>query len=143
MNRIILIILALGVFSLTGCDDDKELTEIEQRLLDLRNDEVPWVLANGGVEKDGYDVSDQFTGFKLSIGDYTYRTQNSLSSAWPSSGSWEYYNDQVNLIRRDDGVLIQVSLSGSRLVLSFDTSANAGGRLSDVPGNYTFNLESE
>ena len=139
------LIVFVSVFSLvvfSGCPGPGP-NKFEERLNELRNNQVPWVLASGGVEKDGYDVSDQFSGFKLTIGEYTYKAQNSLATAWSASGNWEFYNDRIDLIRRDDGVLIQVSLNGSNLILSFDTSADAGGRIMDVPGNYTFNLTSE
>jgi hypothetical protein len=146
---IFLIASVFGVLILSNCSDsddddgDDPVDKLEVQLNKLKNDGTPWVLGAGGVEKDGYDVTDQFTGFKLSIGAYTYQTQNSLASAWHASGTWAFSNNQIELIERDDGILIQVYISGNNLVLSFDTPTGEGGRIKDVPGSYTFNLQSE
>ncbi len=137
-----------GIMLLTSCDppdppdppvppDPKEV-----QLLALMNNGTSWVLASGGVVKDGYDVTDQFTGFKLAIGNYTYSTQNSLASAWPASGTWEFNNGQINSILRNDSVVIGVVLNGSKLTLTFTALAPAG-RIDGLAGDYIFNLVSE
>ncbi len=140
---LIISISVLGIMVLSSCDGG--LTEIEERLKALRNNGSPWVLSSGGVMKDGYDVSDQFTGFKLTIGEYTYSAQNSLADAWPALGTWEFNNDQINSILRDDGVVIGVALTGSNsnLTLTYTALAPSGGRIEGLAGDYIFNLVSE
>lgn len=135
---------------LTGCpgpeptpDPDPGPDPKDEQLLALKNNGNSWVISGGGVVKDGYDVTDQFTGFKLDIGEYTYNTQNSLSTAWPSSGNWEFNNGNINSIKRSDGVIISVSFSGSNLSLTFTASGSSGGRIEGLAGDYIFNLVSE
>lgn len=142
LYTIIIFISVLGIMVLTSCPGPGP-TEIEEQLKALRNNGSPWVLASGGVVKDGYDVSDQFTGFKLTIGEYTYSAQNSLASAWPALGTWEFNNDQINSILRDDVVVIGVALDGSSLILTYTVSIIPGGRIAGVSGDYIFNLVSE
>jgi hypothetical protein len=143
----IIFISMLGIMVLTSCPGtdppDPDPEPKEEQLLALMNNGSSRVLASGGVVKDGYDVTDQFTGFKLAIGKYTYSTQNSLAGAWPASGTWEFNNGQINSIKRDDDVVISLALNGSNLTLTFTALAPPGGRIEGLAGDYTFNLKSE
>lgn len=143
----ILSILLLGLFiTFSSCkDDDSDSTpsELDLQLTALQNGGSNWVLGSGGVLKDGFDVSDQFTGFRLNIGAFTFTTQNSLSGAWPASGTWEFQNDNPNQVLRSDGVLMTVDLSGSNLTLTFNGTGSSGGRTESVDGEYQFRLVSE
>lgn len=135
---------------LTGCPGPEPTPDpvpvpdpaVEQ-LKTLKNGGTSWVLSSSGVVKDGYDVTDQFVGFKLTIGEYTYSAQNSLSSAWPTSGAWAFNNGNINSIKRDDGVVISVSISGNTMRLSFTVAGSSGGRIAGLSGDYIFNLVSE
>ena len=90
------------------------------------------------------DVSDQFSGFKLTVGDFTYTTVNALPSAWPASGTWSFANDSGTLVDRSDGVQITVAVSTSSLKLSFSvTGLGSGGRTKGVDGEYVFDLVPE
>ena len=134
--------LVLIITVLTGCPKD-ELSPQDEQLIALKNNGKAWVLAANGVDKDGYDVTDQFTGFKLSIGDYTYSTQNSLITAWAASGTWEFNGENLNSVLRDDGVVISLTNSEASLTISFAVSAPTGGRVESLTGDYTFYLKSE
>jgi hypothetical protein len=116
-------------------------TELELQLEALMNNNSSWGLTNGSVIKDGYDVTSQFSGFTLNIGEFTYTTSNGLDTAWPSSGNWEFSNNNPNKVLRSDGVLIDVTLTNGQLTLSF-TVANLGGKTSGINGNYEFTLTS-
>jgi len=96
------------------------------------------------VIKDGYDVTIQFDGFVLTIGEFTYTTVNGLESAWPTSGSWSFYNNDAATILRDDDTVIDVGISGGELTLEFSVNdLSTGGRLKGINGNYQFVMVSE
>ncbi len=139
-----LVLIALTAFSF-GCEtktvDPTDPTALELQLEALMNNNTSWGLNGGSVVKDGFDVTNQFDGFALHIGDFTYTTQNSLNTAWPSSGNWEFENDNPNKILRSDGVEIIVNITASKLILSY-TVSNIGGKTSGINGNYEFTLTS-
>lgn len=129
---------------LTACPPPVDKFEEQQKK--LRNNSSPWVLAAGGVVKDGYDVSDQFSDFELTFGQDTYSAKNGVAVAWPATGTWEFHNDDINTILRDDVVVIDVALNGANtgLTLTFTiTVLPAGGRIAGIPGKFIFNLASD
>lgn len=133
-------LLILGIALLSGCKNEStDPTPQDNQKVLLINNGVSWVL--GSVTKDGLDVSDQFSGFKLTVGDFTYTTTNALASAWPASGTWSFANEAGTLIRRSDGVQISVQVSATSLKLTFFVSGlGTGGRAKGVDGEYVFNL---
>ncbi|MDH5602369.1 MAG: hypothetical protein OEY51_00425 [Cyclobacteriaceae bacterium] len=138
------IVLAIVLLAFSSCKNgssDPTPSEIEKRLTDLQNGGSNWVL--GSVSKDGYDVTDQFTGFKLTIGEYTYTTINSLSPVWEASGTWAFQNDDPNMVVRGDGVVIAVVLGNNTLDLTFNAQGSSGGRIDSVAGEYQFHLVGE
>ncbi len=144
ITYILSILLLSSFITLIGCKDDSDPapTELDLQLTALQNGGSNWVLGVDGVLKDGFDVSNQFSGFKLTIGAFTFTTKNSLSGAWPASGTWEFQDDNPNQVLRSDGVLMAVNLSGDNLTLTFQGSAT-GGRINSVDGEYQFRLVSE
>lgn len=146
LTYIFSIIFIISALSIAGCkseSDDPAPTDTELRLAELQNNGLSWVVLNGGVTKDGFDVSDQFSGFKLTIGEFTFTTENSLSGAWPTSGTWEFVNENPNQILRSDGIQMIVDYSASGLTLTFTGSGSSGGRIESVDGEYQFRLVSE
>ncbi len=149
LSAVFIVTVAVLSISLTGCpgdtgsDPDPDTDLLEEQKNALKNNGTSWVLASGGVVKDGYEVTDQFTEFKLTIGEFTYNTENSIASAWPASGNWEFNNDQGTSVLRDDGVAIGVGLSGTNLTLNFSVTITSGGRIDGLSGDYIFNLMSE
>ncbi len=145
ITYIISILLLSSFITLIGCKDDSDPapTELDLQLTALQNGGSNWVLGSDGVLKDGFDVTSQFTEFKLTIGAFTFTTENSLSGAWPASGTWEFVNDNPNQILRSDGVQMTVSLSDNNLTLTFTGAGSSGGRTESVDGEYQFRLVSE
>jgi len=140
-----LAIIAIALFSF-GCDGtnptpDADPTALELQLEALMNNNNSWGLTSGTVTKDGFDVTNQFDGFELNIKEFTYTTQNSLDTAWPGSGNWEFVGENPNKIERSDGVEITVNITGSNLSLSY-TVTNVGGKGNGIDGNYVFTLTS-
>lgn len=72
-----------------------------------------------------------------------YSTPNSLSTAWASSGTWEFDGENLNSLLRDDGVVISLVKSETSLTLRFTISTPAGGRVTSLTGEYTFYLKNE
>lgn len=128
----------------SSCKDDKETkSPVEEQLQTLVNGS-PWILAGNTVLKDGFDVSSQFTGFTLTFSESNFSTTNSLPSAWPNAGTWQFVNENPNKIIRGDGVEIDLQLADNKLILNFMVSdPNSGGRGLSVAGEYQFTLESE
>ena len=91
------------------------------------------------VENDGSDVTDQFTGFTLTINQLNYSTQNG-GNPWPSSGTYDFKGTDLFTLLRSDGTEIKIEeLTSTTLVLSFNyTSVN--GRTLGVTGDFTFSL---
>ncbi len=132
---------------LNGCkssDDPVAVDPFVQQTTLLENNSKPWILSGGSITKDGYDVSSQFNGFELTITGSQYRTVNSLKDVWETQGSWSYHNNNVNVLERNDGVLLTIKLINNELTVSFtDPKGSSGGKLEGISGDYTFNLVSE
>lgn len=148
INYTFTIILLIASLSFTGCKEegvDPKVAVLNERLDVLMNGGKPWVLGTAGsVMKDNVDVSNQFAGFKLTIGNKTYTTQNSLSHVWKTNGTWDFQANNPDLIRRDGSVEISVNHLNSSLTLTFTAAGNSGGgRVNSVSGQYVFQLTSE
>ncbi|MEZ4946089.1 MAG: hypothetical protein R2804_11195 [Cyclobacteriaceae bacterium] len=139
-NQYISIIFIICLVLISGCkSDSSDPTPQDNQKKLLINDGLSWTL--GTVTKDGLDVTDQFTGFKLTVGDFTYTTVNALPSAWPASGTWSFANEAGTLVDRNDGVQIAVTVTTTSLQLTFSvTGLGDGGRIKGVNGQYVFNL---
>lgn len=140
--------LILALLIISGCTEDisPKAEALKNQLNLLKNDGRPWILesTSGSVVKDGFDVSDQFAGFKLSLGDKTYTTQNGLSPVWETSGTWNFQGDNPNLILRGDGLVISVSLLNNNMTLTFTAEGSpSGGRTNSISGEYNFHLVGE
>jgi len=140
---IILTILSLSLYA--GCkgnDPTTETTPLTEQLDLLLNGGSSWVVFS--VIKDGYEVTNQFSGFTLFFDNTSYSTTNSIATAWASTGTWAFHNNNPEVIMRDDGTLISVSLANNELVLSFSvTGLPTGGRTEGVDGDYVFTLVSQ
>lgn len=139
-------ILFIGLITSSGCknDSDAEPSETDLQLTALMNNGANWVLSSNGVIKDGFDVTDQFNGFHLNIGNKVYSTVNGLTPVWETTGVWDFQNNNPNLLIRDGVILVNVSISGGNLILTFNADAvPAGGRTESITGEYQFHLVSE
>lgn len=142
------ITLLIALLTLTGCKDegvDPEVAALNEQLVVLMNGGKSWVIGTAGsVAKDNVDVSSQFAGFKLTVGNKTYTTQNSLSHVWRTSGTWGFQGNNPDLILKDGSVEVSVSHLNSNLTLTFTAPGNSvGGRVNSVSGEYVFHLVSE
>lgn len=139
-NQYISIMIIVCLALISGCKSESaDPTPQDNQKTLLINNGLSWV--PGSVTKDGLDVTDQFAGFNLTVGDFTYTTANALVTAWPASGTWSFANESGTLINRSDGVQIDVQVSTTSLKLTFSVSGlGNGGRTKGVDGEYIFNL---
>ncbi|OEK01276.1 hypothetical protein BFP97_07010 [Roseivirga sp. 4D4] len=129
---------SIALFCLVlGCKDD-DPSPSEQRLIDLT---ATWNVSS--VINDGTNVSDQFTGFSLTVsGDKTYATVNG-GNPWPASGTFDLNPDDLDTFIRDDNVEVSiVEITATALSLSFQMSNVRSVRsgTSGITGSFTFNL---
>ena len=104
--------------------------------------EGTWVLQAGSnaVTIDiTNDVTPNWTGFTLTLGNKSYSSSNSPEVLiWPASGTWDF-GANVSTLVRNDGVEITVSVTDTSLQMQFDYSAS-GGRLNGIEGNWVFKM---
>lgn len=140
----IIVLSAITIISGCSSDDGGDPSPLDMQLALLENESKSWVLAGGSVVKDGFDVSDQFAGFKLTITGFNYTSENSLSGVWASSGTWIFKDDQITTLKRNDEVIVTINnISSTQIALSFRDPNGTGGRYSSIPGDYVFTLISE
>lgn len=122
-------------------DPDPELTEEEKQINLLAK---TWSL--GTVTYASDNVTDRFGGFTLTMtkgkaysstpdrGDYDYEP-------FGVSGSWDFKGGNLNMINRNDGVVMEVSVTENTLTLTFLIS-ESNGRIAGL-GEYRFELKSQ
>jgi hypothetical protein len=134
-TRLIACLLLLLSFQLfTSCKKD-DPDPRAQRINDLT---TTWKLKS--VKNDNVDVTQQYTGFTLTINGQNYITTNG-GNPWPDAGTYEIMLEDLSIIRRSDGTNITIdSITGDELILSFKFNTLAGGRTKGVTGNFTFSL---
>ncbi len=144
-------VLFLGMIILAGCGGDEPPApgvnndpdpDPELSPQDIRKEELmsgPWVPSK--VVRDGVDVSDEYSSFSLSVGDFTY-TSTGGAPVWPASGTWAFSGDKIDEIVRDDGIIIKVTVTETTLKLTFERKESVfGGRTQAVDVNYEFELK--
>jgi hypothetical protein len=140
-NRISLIALILFVGALTYSCKEKPpppKSEEEQQIEKLAKTWVPKSGANA-ITVGGTDVSQNWSGFVLTLGDKTYQSTGADSpQVWPASGTWAFGSD-VNTLVRDDGIEMSITVNESSLRLQFDYTVT-GGRLSGIEGQWVFDM---
>jgi hypothetical protein len=137
---LIALTLLMGVL-VTGCKKTTVTPKTDEEL-QIEKLTGTWVLQAGSsaVTVDIVnDVTTNWPGFTLTLGNKTYQTSSSPEALiWPSSGTWAF-GTSVSTLVRDDGVEISVSVTDTSLQLQFDYSAS-GGRLNGIEGNWVFKM---
>ena len=136
-KNLIAVYILFSMLIFSGCKDPAP-SPIEERTTLLVNGGSPWAL--GSVVKDGFDVTDQFTGFTITFDATTYATTNSLNTAWAPSGSWTFKGSNPDIMIREDGIEVNIAATANQIVLSFISAGPIGGRVDGVSGEYVFTL---
>ncbi|GAB5526043.1 MAG: hypothetical protein Roseis2KO_39150 [Roseivirga sp.] len=138
-DRLVFYALSALIFCLTlsSCKSDDSNPEEEK----LRELTASWRVDS--VINDGQDVSSQYAGFTLTVeGTKTYSTVNG-GNPWPAQGTFDFVNNNLDLIRRDDGVDVSIAnLTATELSLTFNISTVRGtaNGTEGITGAFTFNL---
>ena len=131
----IIFFLILIISSCKSVSDEKIIDplEVQANLLDGN-----WRLKDpSSAVKDG-NVEQTFSSIELVIYGSTkiggnFSTINSSSDdVWPTSGSWNFHNDDPNQLMRNDSIIMSISVTDTTLNTSFIVS----GGLKE--GNWVF-----
>ena len=135
-----LLMLAL-VFTSCGSDDDPETTNVDPQTFIVKT----WKLSGGGtIEKDGTDVSADYTGLELtfvSAGTYTSKNGGLL---FRSSGTWRWKSTDATVLLLDGELEVNVKeITATNFHSQFNLSEDyaAGGRSKGVIGPYEVTLK--
>ena len=137
-NILYTLFLYILLSACSSSDPEPELTAEEKQIQKLAK---TWSL--GTVHYGDDDVSNRFENFSLtftkdnkytangSLGDYDYEP-------FKASGTWSFYNNDLNAIGRNDGVVMATVVTDNTLKLTF-AMTEANGRRAGL-GGYQFNL---
>jgi hypothetical protein len=99
------------------------------------------------VQVDGTDITDQYTDFTI-----TFFKSGSTKEMVATNPGYAFYagtdvwdfaasSKATKIIRSSDGIEMNVQVTQSNLTLTFNVPVtSAGGRVSGMSGNFTFNL---
>ena len=141
-------LILLG-FVIESCHKDEDPSPTDLRKTELS---ATWEVGiDGSIILDDNNVTSYFSDFALTVNsDFSYSTVGlNTPNPWVSEGSWEFATDtdgnvDLNKIVRDDGLIITIdNLSDTDMQLSFihDATVHLTGRISNVTGQYTFQLK--
>ncbi len=132
----LMVLILLGMMAcLSSCgkDDGPNATTVQLNKLS-----ATWNI--GSVQNDGVNVTSQYTGFKLTIDEQNYTTQNG-GNPWPSSGTYEFDGtDLMSLIRSDNAEISIDEITDNSLILSFNFNSVSEARVDGITGDFTFSL---
>ncbi|AYB35097.1 hypothetical protein D4L85_32935 [Chryseolinea soli] len=135
-----LLVLAL-VLTSCGSDDDPETAGIDPKTFIVKT----WKLSGGGtIEKDGTDVSADYSGLELtfvSAGTYTSKNGGLL---FRSSGTWRWKSTDATVLLLDGELEVNVKeITATNFHSQFNLSEDyaAGGRSKGVIGPYEVTLK--
>lgn len=137
MSRIntIMLVVSLSIFMLFSSCKKDDPDPLAQRINELT---AIWKLKS--VENDNVDVTDQYTGFTLTINGKNYTTTNG-GNPWPDTGTYDISAEDLSTVRRSDGTNITIDkVAADELILSFNYTSLSAGRTHGVTGNFTFSL---
>lgn len=133
LTSCLLVFFCFQLFLASCKKDDPD--PLAQRINELT---AIWKLKS--VENDNADVTDQYTGFTLTINGQNYTTTNG-GNPWPDSGTYDITTEDLSTVRRSDGTNISIDkVTTDELILSFNYTSLSAGRTHGVTGNFTFSL---
>jgi len=151
-------IFALVIFINCGGKDpgtDPDPDPVADQLALLLNGGTEWTVAAGAVKQDGV-AAPEWENFGLkfsgsgSSGSFTATGRPSTADVpnvdvvWPASGTWEFADSStagekdISKIVRSDGVTLAVSVTSTKLSLTFTIEDTGAGRIEGVTGTWVF-----
>lgn len=123
-----------------------EMTE-EEKKTDMLTSKT-WSVSDASqvvVPSNSATTADEWVGFEVNVTASNMNTSGHPTGAqvvWPS-GTWSF-NDALTKINREDGVQMTINkLTDTEFDVTFTVEAGTeiGGRVAELGGDYTFNLE--
>jgi hypothetical protein len=98
-----------------------------------------WKLQSESV--DGVDQTALYQGFTINFTTSNFTTTNGRV-IWPASGTWSFQGTSATTITRNDGVVVQIQVLASSLVMTIDwpTTTLNSGRTESTKGNNVFTM---
>jgi len=149
MKNLIYILISLVSISLMNCGKDDEGTVDNDTLV---KQELAGQWTPTYVSLDGNDITADFTGFTITIDPSLSYSANSSEldrqpNPWPSSGIFTLMTPVENTalaeLTRNDGLVVEVNISGDIIELSFsfdDSHAGSNGRTVATTGEWVFRM---
>lgn len=139
--RKILTLVLLCTIAFSCGEEESEPAPENEETTQLQKLAKTWVPVS--IMKDDEDIIGRFTGFTITFTQQkTYTTTPSRGDfdvePFKPSGAWDFRGDNLNIIARDDGVDMNISVTETRLTLQFQI-ANPNGRTWGI-GEYDFEL---
>lgn len=137
----ILSFLLLGMMVFSCGEEGSEPAPENEETIQLQKLAKTWQPVT--VMKDDEDVTGRFTGFTVTFTQQkTYATTPERGGydvePFKPNGSWDFKDNNLNIISRDDGVDMNISVTETKLTLRFQI-ANPNGRVQGI-GTYDFEL---
>jgi hypothetical protein len=141
MKITIPLLIAITLSAVLSCKKSDPTTEDIQNQISRKFQSSTWKVRN--VQRDGVDVTSDYSGFMLNIGSGTYTTVNG-SLAWPASGTWAFKSQSTTQVIRDGSIPVDFVFDdpNKSLTLTFTItqSTYTNGRTSALQGGYIFSL---
>lgn len=136
-----LVILLSGFFVFTACKKDDDNPDPTPEELQVQKLTGTWIVGTeGSVIRDDFS-SNEWEDFTLTMGNKTYSTTNTYPTVWPTQGTWDFVGDNPNQIEREDGLIIDISVTETTLTMTFtQPDKTSGGRIAGITGEYIFVL---
>lgn len=135
-NRILILSVFILMAACGGNDPGESAIELQTKKLT-----GTWKpAATNGVTRDGV-YQEGWDAFTLTFNKGTYTTSASENeTVWPPRGTWNFVNDNVNKILRDEVVLLDIQATETTLQITLTISNTANGRVRSINGEYVFTL---
>jgi len=141
-NTLFSFIVLFGFITLVSCKNDEgpepspsQEEAQAQKLIST------WVIGEeGSVSRDDIS-SNEWKDFTITFTENTYTTTNTYKTVWPEQGNWQFVEGDINKIKRDDGLIIDIEVGETTLGMTFLLLQNSqNARLNGVQGEYSFRL---
>ncbi|MEO9806440.1 MAG: hypothetical protein ABJF04_24475 [Reichenbachiella sp.] len=141
-----IITLCTGITLFSGCEPE-EVLDTSSKDAFITSIANTWAIdENSQVEINDQDITEVLMGFEMTINeDLTFTTNSDQLTIeefpWPTSGSFAL-NDELTVLTRDDGLVINLDLSEdeSELLIVFEADENTGGRTLGIRGGWRCHL---
>ena len=131
--------ILFGLCLIAACKSEDEGDTIPKTEEELQLEKLSKTWIPGFIQRDGVDVTGEFSGFTLTFTQNKTYTAVNGGEVFPASGTWEFATGNLNRMVRDDGVVMEVVVTATTLNLQFQIDS-PGGRFAGTSGDFEFDL---